>query len=81
MPKGIGLKVCVVCGTTYTNGREFTCSQECHDKWIAALVAKLGEFKKVVRASTNVAYRVPTRDILEKGIREQALDHYPLWED
>ena len=45
------------------------------------LITESGEFKKVVRASTGVAYKVPTRDIIEKGIRAQDLDQYPKWED
>jgi len=34
----------------------------------------------VVRQSTGIAYKVPIRDIIERGIREQDLDQYPLWE-
>jgi hypothetical protein len=48
---------------------------------IQELIARFGEFKKVVRMHTGVAYKVPTRAILEKGIKEQDLDRYPLWED
>lgn len=76
-----GLKICVICGKPCTGGREMTCSQSCHDKLGDLLVAQFGEFKKVVRARTNVAYKVPTREIFEKGIREQDLDRYPLWEE
>ncbi|MBA7709036.1 hypothetical protein ES703_117943 [subsurface metagenome] len=46
-----------------------------------SLIAQFGEFKKVARMSTGVAYKVPTRDIIEKGILEQELDQYPKWED
>jgi len=76
-----GLKFCVICGTPYTNGRELTCSQTCHDELVSILIARFGEFKKVVRARTGVAYKVPTRDILEKGVSEQNLDRYPRWEE
>ena len=48
---------------------------------IQECIARFGEFKKVVRMRTGVAYKVPSRDILEKGIKEQDLDRYPLWED
>ncbi len=58
-----------------------TCSDACHEKLIRRLIAEFGEFKKVVRAATGVAYKVPTRDIIEKGIQEQELDQYPKWED
>ena len=54
---------------------------ESRERLIQELIARFGEFKKVVRMRTGVAYKVPTRDILEKGIREKDLDQYPLWED
>jgi len=56
-----------------------TCSDDCHQELVRRLIAQFGEFKKVVRQSTGVAYRVPTIDIIEKGVREQDLDHYPQW--
>jgi len=58
-----------------------TCSDECHEELVRRMVARFGEFKKVVRMTTGVAYKVPTRDIIEPGVREQELDRYPLWED
>lgn len=72
---------CFVCDKTYDRGRELTCSDECHEELIRRLIAEFGEFKKVVRESTGIAYSVPTRDIIERGLREQDLDQYPLWEE
>ncbi len=51
------------------------------EELVRRLISEFGEFKKVVRMSTGIAYKVPTRDIIEKGIREQELDKYPLWEE
>ncbi|MBA7635932.1 hypothetical protein ES703_43543 [subsurface metagenome] len=73
--------ICVICGITYDQGREMTCSDACHEKLIGRLIAEFGEFKKVVRASTGEVFKVPTRDILENGIRAQELDQYPKFED
>lgn len=73
--------ICVICGKFYTQGRLLTCSDDHHEELVKRLIAEFGEFKKVVRASTGVAYKVPTRDIIERGLREQDLDRYPLWED
>jgi len=56
-----------------------TCSDECHQELVRCLIAEFGEFKKVVRMSTGIAYRVPTRDIIESGIRDESLDQYPVW--
>ena len=72
---------CLVCQQLYNGGRELTCSDECQEELVRRLIAEFGEFKKVVRASTGIAYKVPTRDIIEKGVREQDLDQYPLWEE
>ncbi len=76
-----GIKFCIICGISYTNGRALTCSQKCHDELVSTLIARFGEFKKVIRARTGVAYKVHTRDIVEKGISEQNLDQYPRWEE
>jgi len=78
---GLGPKNCFVCGKTYFGGREFTCSDKCHDEMLRRLIEKYGEFKIVVRASTGEKFKVPTRDIMEKGIREQDLDQYPKLKD
>jgi len=75
------MHICIICGTTYDQGREMSCSDACHEKLIRHLIDELGKFKKIVRAATGVAYKVPTRDIIEKGVQEQDLDQYPKWED
>ena len=45
------------------------------------LLGDSGEFKKVIRLSTGVAYKVPTMDIIEKVLKEENLDRYPIWEE
>lgn len=74
-------RVCVICGTSYIMGRLFTCSEKCHKELVKKLVKKFGEFKKIVDAETGKAYRVPTADIVEHGLRHQDLKKYPMWED
>jgi len=76
---GLALTHCVICGTPYFGGRQFTCSDGCHEELVNRLIAKYGEFKKVISMRTRKAYKVPTRDIMEKGLLEQELDKYPLW--
>jgi len=75
------MPICLVCQNFYEQDGELTCSDDCHKELVRRLIAEFGEFKKVVRAGTGIAYRVPTRDILEKGLREGDLDRYPIWED
>jgi len=71
---------CFICDKIYQPGREMTCSDQCHQELIRQLIAEFGQFQKLVRASTGLAYKVATRDIIEQGVREQDLDQYPLWE-
>jgi len=73
--------ICFICQKIYSQGREITCSEECHDKLTSHIVAEFGEFKMVVRKATGIAYRVPTRDIIEFGLKEVDLSQYPLWKE
>jgi predicted nucleic acid-binding Zn-ribbon protein len=74
---------CFICGTVYSSDvYRVTCGKpECHEKLVQKMIAEFGEFKKVVRASTGQTFKVPIRDIIEKGLREQDLDKYPLCEE
>ena len=72
---------CTVCGGLYMSGPGITCSTECHTALVEKMIAEFGEFKKVIRVSTGVAYKVPVKDIIELGIKEQELDKYPIWEE
>ena len=78
MPKS---RVCVVCGTLYTVGRMYTCSEKCHKKMVDALVEEFGEFKKIIDAETGVAYKVPTTEVLERGLWHEDLKKYPKWRE
>jgi hypothetical protein len=72
---------CLICGSEYTQGREYTCSDKCHLKLANKIVEEFGEYKKVVRAGTGEVFKVPTIDIIEYGLKEKDLDKYPKWED
>lgn len=74
-----GYRFCVVCGKPFLRGRFYTCSEDCHRKLVDDLVARFGEFKRVVDAETGKTYKVPTRDILEKGLKHEDLVKYPEW--
>jgi len=54
-----------------------TCSKDCHEELILRLELKFGIFKKVVNLETMKTHKVPIRDIIEKGLRQQDLKHYP----
>lgn len=72
-------RICIVCGKAHTTGRIYTCSERCHKKFIDAMVKKFGEHKKIVDATTNKAYKVPTRVILENGLKHSDLPKFPEW--
>jgi len=74
------MRKCFICEQLYEGGREMACSDACHGELVSRLIAEFGEFKKVVDQTTGTAYRVPTRDIIEIGIRWQDLNRYPRWE-
>ena len=75
------MKICLICQKRYRQGREATCSDECHAELCRRIVDRHGEFRQVTCMSTGVSYRVPTMEILEKGIRGEELDRYPPWEE
>lgn len=58
-----------------------TCSEECHEALVHRLELEFGMYKKVVDIETGRAHRVPTRDIIERGLRYQDLKNYPEWGD
>lgn len=45
-----------------------TCSLVCHEELVIASEKEFGKFKKVVDDTTDRAYKVPTRDIIENGL-------------
>ena len=72
--------LCVACGQMPPGPtNKLTCSQECHDALVTHLEGKFGTHKIVVRQATGEEFLVPTRDIIEQGLREQDLDRYPRW--
>ena len=60
---------------------KITCSDECHNKFISLMEKQVGKFKKVTDETTGISYRVPTKDIIENGLRQQDLSKYPIWTD
>ncbi len=58
-----------------------TCSEKCHKLFVRALTSQFGEFKRVVDQTTEKSYRVPTKDIIEKGLKWRDLARYPEWDN
>lgn len=72
--------LCVMCEEPVIKDR-MTCSKKCHEEFIEFCEKKFGVMKKVVDNTTGIAYHIPTRDIIEKGLAWKDLVKYPIWEE
>ena len=58
-----------------------TCSDDCHEKLVYVLEKEYGIYKKVVDLETGKTHKVPTRDIIERGLKHTDLKNYPEWRE
>ncbi len=72
--------LCVICDKPTITGK-LTCCENCHEKFVEFCERQYGISKNVTDQTTGISYKVPTRDIIEKGLRGEDLTRYPLWED
>lgn len=77
----VGNGLCIICNIPITIAGRMTCSEKCHGEFIWLSEKEFGIIKKVVDMTTGVVYKVPTRDIIEKGVTWKDLTKYPLWEE
>jgi CRISPR/Cas system-associated protein Cas10 (large subunit of type III CRISPR-Cas system) len=70
---------CVICDKPTITGK-MTCCEYCHEKFVEFCEGQYGISKKVVDQTTGISYKVPTKDIIEKGLKWEDLTKYPLWE-
>lgn len=73
--------ICIICNGPKDNITYMTCGQKCHDIFIEFCEKKFGESKRVIDIHTGISHMVPTRDIIEKGLRHDNLKNYPIWKD
>ena len=73
--------LCIICSLPVKVEGRMTCSEKCHDEFIKFGEKKFGITKKVVDITTGIAYQIPTKDIIEKGLTWKDLTKYPVWED
>lgn len=71
---------CIICGDPCPPGRA-TCSEDCHEKFVHLVEEEFGKYKKVVDITTGKAYRVPTRFIIEEGLKYEQLKEFPEWSE
>lgn len=60
---------------------KLTCSEKCHIEYIRILEEKFGKVKKVTDSESRISYKVPTKDIIEKGLKWEDIKKYPLWNE
>ena len=76
------MPVCRGCGLDYQldwpEARELTCGPSCHRRLVDQLIEEFGPTKLVTSLRTGKSHLVPTREIIENGVREQDLDNYPV---
>lgn len=68
------------CGADVQISRRITCSGPCHEELVRRLVDEFGEYKVVVDAE-GVRHMVPTRYIIERGLRHDELRNFPVFGD
>lgn len=56
-----------------------TCSNSCHEKFIDDMEKQFGKYKKVMHETTGRTYKIPTRYIIEFGLRGEELPNFPEW--
>jgi hypothetical protein len=74
------MRQCIICGKQLPPDHlGVTCSIQCHELYISLLETKFGKYKKVTDAVTGISYRVPTRYIIENGLKQEELTRFPVW--
>ncbi len=69
----------VCCNADIESHQKITCGDYCHEKFIIKMIQEHGCSKKVVDIESGIAYKIPTRLIIEEGLRQKDLQNYPTW--
>jgi len=69
----------VCCNADIESHQKITCGDYCHEKFIIKMLQEHGLFKKVVDIESGISYKIPTRLIIEEGLRQKDLKNYPTW--
>ncbi len=69
----------ICCNSDIESHTKITCGNYCHDKFIIKMIKEHGLFKKVTDMESGISYKIPTRLIIEEGLKQQDLKKYPTW--
>lgn len=69
----------VCCNADIVINQKMTCGNYCHEKYIIKMIKEFGRFKKIIDQTSGIAYKIPTRVIIEEGLKQEELKNYPTW--
>jgi len=78
--ENVNNNLCVICDKPTIIGK-MTCCDICHEKFVEFCERQYGISKKVTDQTTGISYKVPTRDIIEIGLKWENLTKYPRWKE
>ncbi len=70
----------ICCNSGVESHQKITCGDYCHEKFVQNMLQEYGLFKKVVDQTSGITYKVPTRTIIETGLRAEELKNFPTWD-
>ncbi len=73
----IAFDQCWICGATLEGEHKVTCSDDCHEELIHRFELTFGTYKRVTDLETMKVHKVPLREIIENGLRQEDLKNYP----
>ena len=68
------------CQDEVDDHQNITCSELCHYRFVKKMLEEFGEYKKITDTNSGKSYKVPTKLIIEEGVRQEQLKNFPLWE-
>jgi len=69
--------VCCNADVEFAPGGRITCSAKCHETFVTEVERQFGPHKVVVDQATGRRHLVPTRRIIEQGVRQDELGLFP----
>jgi hypothetical protein len=69
------------CNVDVINHQNITCSEQCHITFVEKMLTEFGDYKKITDGNSGISYKVPSRLIIEKGIKQDQLKDFPVWID
>lgn len=69
------------CGADIRLSHNITCSDKCHQVMVEEMIGMYGEEKRVLDMVSGIYHRVPTKYIIEHGLKREELRKFPVWDE